>query len=46
MHGRQGTVALQLGAPIYAAPITYMIGDRQYVTIAAGTTITSFALAR
>lgn len=33
-----------LGAPLYTAPITYMIGDRQYVTIAAGTTITSFAL--
>ena len=35
-----------LGAPLYTAPITYMIGDRQYVTIAAGTTITSFALPR
>jgi alcohol dehydrogenase (cytochrome c) len=33
-----------LGAPLYTAPVTYMIGDRQYVTIAAGTTITSFAL--
>ena len=35
-----------LGAPVYTGPITYMIGDRQYVTIAAGTTITSFALPR
>ena len=33
-----------LGAPLYTAPVTYMIGDRQYVTIAAGTTIASFAL--
>jgi len=36
----------QVGAPVYSAPITYMIGDRQYVTIAAGTTLTSFALSR
>jgi len=33
-----------LGAPVYTGPITYMIGDRQYLTIAAGTTVTSFAL--
>jgi alcohol dehydrogenase (cytochrome c) len=33
-----------VGAPLYTAPVTYMIGDRQYVTIAAGTTIMSFAL--
>lgn len=35
-----------LGAPLYTAPVTYMIVDRQYVTVAAGTTITSFALAQ
>jgi alcohol dehydrogenase (cytochrome c) len=35
-----------LGAPVYTAPVTYMIGDRQYVTIAAGTTVTAFALTR
>jgi alcohol dehydrogenase (cytochrome c) len=34
----------QLGAPVYAAPITYMIENRQYVALAAGTTVTAFAL--
>ena len=33
-----------LGAPIYAAPITYMIDGRQYVALASGTTLTAFAL--
>ena len=33
-----------LGSPVYAAPITYMIGGRQYVVLAAGTTLTAFAL--
>ncbi|MCA1586140.1 MAG: PQQ-dependent dehydrogenase, methanol/ethanol family [Acidobacteria bacterium] len=34
----------QLGAPLYAPPTTFMIEDRQYVTIAAGSTLTAFAL--
>jgi alcohol dehydrogenase (cytochrome c) len=34
----------QVGAPLYAPPITYMIDNRQHVAIAAGTTITAFAL--
>lgn len=34
----------RLGAPIYAAPITYMIDGRQYVLMPAGTTLTAFAL--
>jgi alcohol dehydrogenase (cytochrome c) len=34
----------QVGAPVYAAPSTYMIGARQYVIVPAGTTLTAFAL--
>jgi glucose dehydrogenase len=34
----------QLGAPLYAAPSTFMIDNRQYIAIAAGTTVTAFAL--
>jgi alcohol dehydrogenase (cytochrome c) len=34
----------QVGAPLYAAPVTYTIDGRQYVTIAAGSTLTAFAL--
>jgi alcohol dehydrogenase (cytochrome c) len=34
----------QVGAPLYAAPSTYMIGARQYVIVPAGTTLTAFAL--
>jgi alcohol dehydrogenase (cytochrome c) len=34
----------QTGAPIYAAPITYMLDGRQYVVIGAGMTLTAFAL--
>jgi alcohol dehydrogenase (cytochrome c) len=34
----------QTGGPIYAAPTTYMIDRRQYVTIPAGQNLTSFAL--
>jgi alcohol dehydrogenase (cytochrome c) len=34
----------QLGAPLYAPPATYMIDNRQYVSIAAGSTFTTFAL--
>jgi len=34
----------QLGAPLYAAPMTYQVDNRQYVAIAAGTTVTAFAL--
>ena len=33
-----------LGAPLYAAPATFMSGGRQYVVIAAGSTLTAFAL--
>jgi len=32
------------GAPVYAAPITYLLDGRQYVALAAGTTLTAFAL--
>jgi len=34
----------QTGAPIYAAPTTYMLDGRQQVLIPAGTTLTAFAL--
>lgn len=34
----------RVGAPVYAAPVTYMIEGRQYVTLAAGSTLTAFAL--
>ncbi|MEX2582838.1 MAG: PQQ-dependent dehydrogenase, methanol/ethanol family [Gemmatimonadota bacterium] len=34
----------QMGAPIYAAPTTYTIDGRQYVTLVAGAVVTSFAL--
>ncbi len=34
----------QAGGSIYGAPTTYMIDGRQYVTIPAGQTLTSFAL--
>jgi glucose dehydrogenase len=33
-----------MGAPIYAAPTTVMIGGRQVVLMPAGTTLTAFAL--
>jgi alcohol dehydrogenase (cytochrome c) len=33
-----------LGAPVYAAPITYMIDGRQYLVLGAGATLTAFAL--
>lgn len=36
----------QLGAPLYAPPGTFTIDGRQYVTIAAGSTLTAFALPR
>ena len=36
----------QLGAPLYAPPTTYMIDNRQYISIAAGSTFTTFALPR
>lgn len=35
-----------IGAPIYAAPTTVMIDDRQVVLLPAGTTLTAFALGR
>jgi alcohol dehydrogenase (cytochrome c) len=35
----------QTGAPIYAAPITYMLDGKQYVLLPSGTTLTAFALA-
>jgi alcohol dehydrogenase (cytochrome c) len=34
----------QTGSSIYAAPVTYMLDGRQYVVLAAGTTLFSFAL--
>ena len=36
--------ALELGGEIIAAPITYLAGGRQQVTIAAGPAIFTFAL--
>ena len=33
-----------LGAPIYAAPTTFMIDGRQYVVVPAGMTLTAFAV--
>jgi alcohol dehydrogenase (cytochrome c) len=33
-----------VGAPVYASPMTFMQGGRQYVVIGAGSTITAFAL--
>jgi alcohol dehydrogenase (cytochrome c) len=34
----------QLGAPLYAAPSTFMVDGRQFVVIAAGSALTAFAL--
>ena len=34
----------QLGAPLYATPMTFMHNGRQYVVIGAGPTIAAFAL--
>ena len=34
----------QIGAPVYAAPITYVLDGKQYVALPAGTTLTVFAL--
>jgi alcohol dehydrogenase (cytochrome c) len=34
----------QMGAPIYAAAVTYMLDGRQYVLMPAGTTLFAFAL--
>ena len=36
----------QLGASVYAAPITYMLEGRQYVALPAGTNLTVFAVGR
>jgi alcohol dehydrogenase (cytochrome c) len=36
----------RVGAAVYAAPTTYMLDGRQYVVIAAGTSLTAFALPR
>jgi alcohol dehydrogenase (cytochrome c) len=33
-----------LGAPIYAAPVTYLLNGRQYVVLPAGMTLTAFAV--
>jgi alcohol dehydrogenase (cytochrome c) len=43
---RTGTVLFRtaVGAPVYAAPTTFEIDGRQYLTIAAGTAFTAFAL--
>jgi alcohol dehydrogenase (cytochrome c) len=35
-----------LGAQVYAAPMTFMLGDRQYVVIGAGGALKAFALPR
>jgi alcohol dehydrogenase (cytochrome c) len=35
-----------LGAPVYAAPITFMLDGRQFVLMPAGMTLTAFALPR
>ena len=34
----------QLGGSVYAAPITFMLDGKQHVVLAAGTTLTAFAL--
>ena len=34
----------QTGAPIYAAPTTFLIGEKQYVVIPSGSTLMAFAL--
>jgi alcohol dehydrogenase (cytochrome c) len=34
----------QLGSALYAAPVTYMLDGRQYVAIASGSTLHTFAL--
>ena len=34
----------QLGSPIFAPPTTYMIDNRQYLIMPAGSTMTAFAL--
>jgi alcohol dehydrogenase (cytochrome c) len=36
----------QTGSTIFAAPTTYMIGDRQYVLMPSGANVTAFALPR
>jgi alcohol dehydrogenase (cytochrome c) len=35
----------QLGAPVYAAPVTFMLDGKQYVALGAGATFTVFAVA-
>jgi len=35
-----------IGAPFYSAPITYMLDGRQYVAVATGSVLTTFALPR
>jgi alcohol dehydrogenase (cytochrome c) len=35
-----------VGAPIYAAPVTYMLDGRQYVVMPAGMTLTAFSIPR
>ena len=35
---------LDLGARVHAAPITYMVDGKQYVTIAAGSALFTFGL--
>ena len=35
----------QMGAPVHGtSPITYMLGNRQYVLVPAGSTLVAFAL--
>jgi alcohol dehydrogenase (cytochrome c) len=34
----------QMGAPVYAAPMTFMLDGTQYVLMGAGTTLTAFTL--
>ncbi|HMF77508.1 MAG TPA: PQQ-binding-like beta-propeller repeat protein, partial [Bryobacteraceae bacterium] len=46
LDARTGTVLWKaaLGGPIAAGPATYMANGRQYVTIAAGSAVFTFAL--
>jgi alcohol dehydrogenase (cytochrome c) len=36
----------QMGASVYASPVTYMLDGKQYVVLGAGTTVYAFALPR
>ena len=34
----------QIGAAVYAAPITFQVDGKQYILVGAGTNLTAFAL--